>query len=119
MSDSVLPPVLAELRQARGLDLSDYRRATLERHGRPYSASYRRESLDTTQLGILNCFFQPMAAALKYPKDSPSGSFLTGRPDLRAEPSPSDSVFGSFDQPCRKVFIYFSLKLQPRFLDKL
>lgn len=31
MSDSMLQPVLAELRQARGLDLSGYRRSTLER----------------------------------------------------------------------------------------
>ena len=31
MSNAGLEPVLAELRRARGLDLSDYRRATLER----------------------------------------------------------------------------------------
>ena len=31
MSNAMLEPVLAELRRARGLDLSAYRRATLER----------------------------------------------------------------------------------------
>jgi len=237
MSDSVLPPVLAELRQARGLDLSGYRRATLKRrlaarmarlrlkdpgeylqrlrsdplecdrlietivikvssffrdpivfellarrilpsimarhrrdHTRqirvwsagcaageeaysvaillaqalededfpwlPYicatdisaealaaaqTGSYRRESLETTQLGVLEHFFQPTAEGFEViPEIRRMVHFSRDDLTSRLSLAPADSVFGSFDLVlCRNVLIYFSLDLQKRVQDKL
>jgi len=237
MSDPVLQPVLAELRRARGLDLSDYRRSTLERrlaarmarlrlkdpgeylrrlrsdplecdrlieailikvssffrdplvfellahrvlplimerhrrdqtrqirvwsagcaageeaysvaillaqalededtHWLPYicatdispealdaahTGRYRRESLETTQLRILDRFFRPTADGFEVIPEIRrmvhcSREDLTSRLSL----APADSVFGSFDLVlCRNVLIYFSLDLQKRVQDKL
>ena len=82
---------------------------------------YRRESLETTQLGILDRFFRPTAEGFEViPEIRRMVHF--SRDDLTSRQSlaPADSVFGSFDLVlCRNVLIYFSLDLQKRVLDKL
>jgi chemotaxis protein methyltransferase CheR len=82
---------------------------------------YRLESLETTQLGILDRFFRPTADGFEViPEIRRMVHF--SRDDLTSRPSlaPADSVFGSFDLVlCRNVLIYFSLKLQKRVQDKL
>jgi chemotaxis protein methyltransferase CheR len=82
---------------------------------------YRRESLGATQLGVLESFFRPTADGFEViPEVRRMVHF--SRDDLTSRHSfaPADSVFGSFDLVlCRNVFIYFSLDLQKRVLDKL
>ncbi|MGA9753640.1 MAG: protein-glutamate O-methyltransferase CheR [Desulfobaccales bacterium] len=83
--------------------------------------SYRRESLETTQLGILDRFFRPTADGFEViPEIRRMVQF--SRDDLTSRHSlaPADSVFGSFDLVlCRNVLIYFTLDLQKRVQDKL
>ena len=50
MSNAMLEPVLAELRRARGLDLSAYRRATLERRLAARLANLRLKDLEAWSL---------------------------------------------------------------------
>ena len=82
---------------------------------------YRRQSLETTQLGILDRFFRPTAEGFEViPEIRRMVHF--SRDDLTSRHSlaPADSVFGSFDLVlCRNVLIYFSLELQKRVQDKL
>jgi chemotaxis protein methyltransferase CheR len=82
---------------------------------------YRRESLETTQLGILDRFFRPTAEGFEViPEIRRMVHF--SRDDLTSRHSlaPAASVFGSFDLVlCRNVLIYFSLNLQKRVHDKL
>jgi chemotaxis methyl-accepting protein methylase len=82
---------------------------------------YRRESLETTQLGVLDRFFRPAAEGFEViPEIRRMVHF--SRDDLTSRQSlaPADSVFGSFDLVlCRNVLIYFSLDLQKRVQDKL
>lgn len=85
------------------------------------TGSYRRESLETTLLGILDRFFRPTADGFEViPEIRRMVHF--SRHDLTSRHSfaPADSVFGSFDLVlCRNVLIYFSLDLQKRVQDKL
>jgi chemotaxis protein methyltransferase CheR len=82
---------------------------------------YRQESLETTQLGILDRFFRPTAEGFEViPEIRRMVHF--SRDDLTSRHSlaPADSVFGSFDLVlCRNVLIYFSLELQKWVQDKL
>jgi len=85
------------------------------------TGSYRRESLDTTQLGILERFFRPTADGFEVIPEIRSMVHFS-RHDLTSgqTPAPADSVFGSFDLVlCRNVLIYFSLDGQKRVQDKL
>lgn len=82
---------------------------------------YRRESLETTQLGILDRFFRPTAEGFGVIPEI-RRMVHCSRDDLTSRHSmaPADSVFGSFDLVlCRNVLIYFSLELQKRVQDKL
>jgi chemotaxis methyl-accepting protein methylase len=82
---------------------------------------YRREGLETTQLGVLDRFFRTTAEGFEVIPEIRcmvhfSRDDLTSRQSL----APADSVFGSFDLVlCRNVLIYFSLNLQKRVLEKL
>jgi chemotaxis protein methyltransferase CheR len=82
---------------------------------------YRRESFDTTSLGVLERFFRPTADSFKVIPEIRrlvhfSRDDLTSRHSL----APADSIYGSFDLVlCRNVLIYFSLDLQTRVQDKL
>ena len=82
---------------------------------------YCRESLKTTQLGVLDRFFRPAAEGFEViPEIRRMVHF--SRDDLTSRQSlaPADSVFGSFDLVlCRNVLIYFSLELQKKVLEKL
>lgn len=82
---------------------------------------YRRESLETTQLGILDRCFRPTAKGFEViPEIRRMVHF--SRDDLTSRHSfaPADSVFGSFDLVlCRNVLIYFFLDLQQMVLEKL
>ena len=75
---------------------------------------YRRESLETTQLGILDRCFRPTARGFEViPEIRRMVQF--SREDLTSRHSfaPADSVFGSFDLVlCRNVLIYFTLDLR-------
>lgn len=82
---------------------------------------YRRESLETTPLGILDRFFRPTAEGFEVIPEIRRMVYFS-RHDLTSRQSlaPADSVFGSFDLVlCRNVLIYFSLDLQKRVLEKL
>jgi chemotaxis protein methyltransferase CheR len=82
---------------------------------------YRRENLETIQLGILDHFFRPTAEGFEVIPEIRSMVHFS-RHDLTSRHSlaPADSVFGSFDLVlCRNVLIYFSLDLQRRVQDKL
>ncbi|HLD47674.1 MAG TPA: CheR family methyltransferase, partial [Desulfobaccales bacterium] len=82
---------------------------------------YHRESLETTNLGVLDRSFRPTAEGFEVIPEIRcmvhfSRDDLTSRQSL----APADSVFGSFDLVlCRNVLIYFSLDLQRLVLDKL
>jgi chemotaxis methyl-accepting protein methylase len=82
---------------------------------------YRRESLETTQMGILDRFFRPTADGFEViPEIRRIVHFSWDDLTSRHSFAPADSVFGSFDLVlCRNVLIYFSLELQKRVQDKL
>jgi len=83
--------------------------------------SYRRGSLETAKLEVLDRFFRPQADGFSVTPEIRrlvhfSRDDLTSRDSL----TPADSIYGSFDLVlCRNVLIYFSLDLQQRVLDKL
>ncbi len=85
------------------------------------TGKYRRESLETTQLVVLDHFFRPTAEGFEViPEIRRMVHFSRDNLTSRHSFAPADSVFGSFDLVlCRNVLIYFSLDLQKRVQDKL
>jgi chemotaxis protein methyltransferase CheR len=94
---------------------------SLQAQATAQSGRYRRESLETTLLGILERFFRPTADGFEViPEIRRMVQFSRDDLTSRNKSAPADSAFGSFDLAlCRNVLIYFSLDLQKRVQDKL
>jgi len=97
---------------------TDIDRSALEQAA---SATYPRQSLEHTKLGILDKYFIPHGEGYRL-KPIVQKAVHFSNEDLTSPDShsPTESVFGSFDIVlCRNVLIYFSRELQRLVLDKL